>query len=144
MKRWLATAGLLIGLCGYWTPAAAIDALTTGDAIAIHQAVRTQMDALSNDDADGAFRLTTQEKRHLIGSPDNFLRMIKEEYNPLYRHRGVIFSSPEVVDGDAVQLVRVTDGAGKVWIAVFWMLQEDDGNWKIDGCHLLGTNTLSI
>lgn len=144
MKRWLVTAGLLIGLCGPWASASAIDAITTADAIAIHDAVRTQMHALSVDDASGAFALTTQEKRHLIGSPDNFLRMMKEEYNPLYRHQGAIFSSPEVVDGDAVQVVRVTDGYGKVWLAVFWMLQEADGSWKIDGCHLLGTSTVSI
>jgi Domain of unknown function (DUF4864) len=144
MKRWLVLAGLLIGLSGPWTSVAAIDALTTADAIAIHEAVRTQMEALSNDDAGSAFELTTQEKRHMIGSPDNFLRMMKEEYSPIYRHQNVIFSSPEVVDGDAVQVVRVTDGSGKVWLALFWMLQEDDGRWKIDGCHLLGTNTVSI
>lgn len=144
MKRWLVKAGLLIGLCGFWTHAAAIDTISAADAVAIHDAVRTQMNALSNDDADGAFELTTQEKRHLIGSSDRFLRMMKEEYNPLYRHLGVIFSSPEIVDGDAVQVVRVTDGAGKVWLAVFWMQQEGDGVWKIDGCHLLGTSTVSI
>lgn len=143
MKRWLVTAGLLMALCGPWTTAAAIDAITTADAIAIHEAVRTQVEALSKDDASGAFELTTQEKRILIGSPDNFLRMMKEEYTPIYQHRSLIFSSPEVVDGDAVQVVRVTDGAGKVWLAVFWMLQEEDGSWKIDGCHLLGTNTIS-
>lgn len=144
MKRWLVTAGLLIGLCGPWTHAAAIDAITTADAIAIREAVATQLVALSNDDASGAFALTSEGKRQLIGTPDNFLRMMKEEYNPLYRHLGTIFSQPEVVDGDAVQVVRVTDGAGKVWLAMFWMQQEDDGTWKIDGCHLLGTSTVSI
>ncbi|HEY8609116.1 MAG TPA: DUF4864 domain-containing protein [Noviherbaspirillum sp.] len=144
MKRLLVTAGLLIGLCGPWTSAAAVDAITTADAIAIHETVRNQMEALSKDDASGAFELATQEKRQMIGNADVFLRMMKEEYNPIYRSQVVIFSSPEVVDGDPVQVVRVTDGYGKVWLAVFWMQQEEDGSWKIDGCHLLGTRTVSI
>jgi hypothetical protein len=144
MKRLLVTASLLIGLYGpWWTMATAIDVITTADAAAIHAAVQTQLHALSNDDAAGAFELTTPEKRHLIGSADNFLRMIKEEYNPIYRYQGVMFSNPEVVDGNVVQLVRVTDGYGKVWLAIFWMQQGEDGSWKIDGCHLLETSTVS-
>lgn len=145
MKRILATAGLLVALgLPWWNSAHAIDAITTADAIAIHEVVRSQLDALSNDDAVSAFELATPEKRMLIGSPDNFLRLIKEEYNPIYRHEGVIFSRPEVVDGDAIQLVRITDGSSRVWVAVFWMLQGDDGNWRIDGCQLLETTSVSV
>ena len=145
MKRILATAGLVFALgLPWWNSAQAIDAITTADAIAIHEVVQSQLDALSNDDAASAFELATPEKRMLIGSPDNFLRLIKEEYNPIYRHQRVIFSRPEVVDGDAIQLVRVTDGSSRVWVAIFWMLQGEDGNWRIDGCQLLETTSVSV
>jgi len=36
--------------------------ITTADAIAIDEVVRTQLDALSNDDANAAFQLATPEK----------------------------------------------------------------------------------
>lgn len=145
MKRLLAAAALLAGLAGpWWTSAAAIDGITTADAIAIHEVVQSQLEAFSNDDAAGAFELATPEKRMLIGSPDNFLRLIKEEYNPIYRYQRVIFSTPQVVDGDAIQIVRVTDGNSRVWLAIFWMQQEEDSSWKIDGCHLLETTSISI
>lgn len=144
MKRLLATATLLLGLAGPWgTPALALDAITTADAIAIHEAVQSQLEALANDDADGAFSQATLQKRMLFGSPDNFLRLIKEEYTPIYRPLGFIFSTPEVIRGEAVQIVRVTDGSSKVWVAVFWMLQEEDSSWKIDGCQLLETTSVS-
>lgn len=145
MKRFLATASLLFGLCApWWSSAWAIDDITTADAIAIHEVVQNQLEALSNDDADSAFQLATPEKRMLIGSPDNFLRLIKEEYNPIYRYQRVIFSRPEVINGDAIQIVRVTDGNSRVWLAVFWMQQGEDSNWRIDGCQLLETTSVSI
>lgn len=145
MKRLLATASLLAGLCApWWGNAWAIDDITTADAIAIHEVVQSQLEAFSNDDAVSAFELATPEKRMLIGSPDNFLRLIKEEYNPIYRFQRVIFSKPEVVNGDAIQVVRVTDGNSRVWLAVFWMQQGEDSAWRIDGCQLLETTSVSI
>ncbi|OWW19128.1 DUF4864 domain-containing protein [Noviherbaspirillum denitrificans] len=145
MKRLLATASLLAGLCApWWSSAWAIDDITTADAIAIHEVVQTQLEALSIDDAVSAFEQATPEKRMLIGSPDNFLRLIKEEYNPIYRYQRVIYSKPEVVNGDAIQIVRVTDGNSRVWLAVFWMQQGEDSIWRIDGCQLLETTSVSI
>ncbi|HJV81964.1 DUF4864 domain-containing protein [Noviherbaspirillum sp.] len=145
MKRILAVASLLAGLSmPCWSNAEAIGDITTADAIAIHEVVQSQLDALANDDAVSAFELATPEKRLLIGSPDNFLRIIKEEYNPIYRYQRAIFSKPEVVDGDAIQIVRVTDSVGHVWVAIFSMQQEDDSSWKIDGCQLLETASVSI
>lgn len=145
MKRLLTTASLVVGLVAPWgNNAAAIDDITTADVIAIHEVVESQLEALSNDDAAGAFELATPEKRLLIGSPDNFLRLIKEEYDPIYRYQRVLFSRPEVVNGDAIQIVRVTDSYSRVWVAVFWMQQGEDSSWKIDGCQLLETTTVSV
>ncbi len=145
MKRLLAMAGLLVGLgLPGWSGAAAVGNITPADAVAIHDAVQSQLDALANDDASGAFELATREKRLLIGSPDNFLRLIKEQYNPIYRYQRVFFSTPQLVDGNAIQVVHVTDGESHVWLAIFWMQQEQGKGWKIDGCQLLQTTSVSI
>jgi len=143
MKRLSAMAGLLFALflAPLWSNA--MDSITTADVIAIREAVEAQLHALSNDDASSAFELATQEKRMLIGSPDNFLRIIKEQYDPIYHYQSVIFSRAEVVDGNPIQIVRVADEDGKVWVAVFWMQQEEDSRWKIDGCQLFETSSVS-
>jgi len=120
-----------------------ISKITPTDAAAIHTTVQSQLDALSKDDAAGAFELTSSAKRMQIGTPDNFLRMIKEDYDPIYRNLGVIFLAPQVIDGDAIQVVRVTDSGSRVWVAIFWMQQEPDSSWKIDGCQLLETTSVS-
>lgn len=144
MKRFIAMACLLAGLAGSCLADAQPSTINSTDAAAIHEVVQSQLDALSNDDAVRAFELTTPEKRMLIGSAENFLQLIKDEYAPIYRYQRAIFSSPEMVDGDAVQIVRVTDSSSRVWLAIFWMQQEEDRSWKIDGCELLETTTVSI
>jgi hypothetical protein len=146
MKRLFAIATLLIGLGAPWGTLGAepIADITPADAIAIRAVVQSQLEALAEDDATSAFELTTPTKRMQIGSADNFLRMIKEQYTPIYRPRLALFSKPQVIDGNAIQVVRLTDDDRHVWVAIFWMQQEEDSNWKIDGCQLLETSSLSI
>jgi hypothetical protein len=99
---------------------------------------------LANDHASGAFEFATREKRLLIGSPDNFLRLVKEQYNPIYRYQRVLFSAPQLVRGNTVQVVCVTDSESHVWLAIFQMQQEQGKSWKIDGCQLLQTTSISV
>ncbi|WP_081583527.1 DUF4864 domain-containing protein [Noviherbaspirillum massiliense] len=144
MKSWLAMVGLLLSLGMPPNGAVAAESLTAADAQAIQAVVQTQLEAFMDDDATTAFQLATASTRMQIGTPDNFLRLIKEQYTPMYRHETAIFSKPEVVDGDAIQLVRLTDGASHVWLAIFWMQQDEDNTWKVDGCQLLETTSISI
>lgn len=145
MKRLLATVSLLAALgTPWWNSAVAKDKITGADAAAIHNVVRSQLEALSKDDAAGAFKLATSEKRMQIGSADNFLQLIKEQYPPIYHYQTVIFSRPELIDGNAIQVVRVTDSDSHVWLAIFSVQQEEDRTWKIDGCDLLETTTVSV
>lgn len=145
MKRVLVMASLLFSLAGSgWASPAVTEGISPADEAAIHDVVQSQLEALSNDDAAGAFALATSEKRMLIGSADNFLQLIKDEYNPIYRYQQVIFSRPESVDGDAIQVVSVTDSTSHVWLAVFWVQRDKDKRWKIDGCELLPTATLAV
>lgn len=144
-RRVLMILGLLAWLAASWTMSnAAAEELNAQDAQAIRTAIQAQLDAFAEDDADRAFGLASATARSQIGSADNFLRMIKREYAPVYRHRMVIFATPEMVDDRALQLVRLTDSDSLVWIAVYVMQRESDGSWKIDGCRLLETTSVAI
>jgi hypothetical protein len=146
MKRLYAIAILLIGLGAPLGTLAAepVGELTPADATAIRTVVQSQLEALAQDDAASAFELTTPNKRMQIGSADDFLRMIKEQYTPIYRPQLALFSNPQVIDGSAIQVVRLTSDDRHVWVAIFWMQQGEDSHWKIDGCQLLETASLSI
>ncbi|RJG03956.1 DUF4864 domain-containing protein [Noviherbaspirillum sedimenti] len=111
---------------------------------AIQGAVQLQIEALANDDAAGAFALTTENTRSRLGSPDNFLKMIKEQYDPVYRHRLALYQSPQIVFGKVYQVVRLTDLESHVWVAIYLMHKDEEGAWKIDGCRLIQTKTIAV
>lgn len=147
MKRLTLIVAMLATLCS-WLPAASAEeirqALGESEIAEIRSAVETQIDALTNDDAAKAFDLTTEDTRNRLGSPDNFLKIIKEKYEPVYRHRLALYSSPQVVLGKVYQAVRLTDLESHVWVAIYLMHKDEQGTWKIDGCQLVQTPAVAI
>jgi hypothetical protein len=147
MKRSLLTMlmSLLVGLgMPWWASGAMAAALRSDDARAIQIVVQSQLNALAEDDAPRAFALATSAIRSRIGNADDFLQMIKHDYDPVYRHQRAIFSAPEIIDGNIIELVRLTDRDNRVWVAIYKMEQDNDGSWKIDGCQLLETTSISV
>lgn len=114
------------------------------DVASIQQAIRGQLHALAEDDAESAFELITPSIRSQMGTPENFLRIIKEEYSPIYRHLVVIFSAPQALGDAIIQIVRLTDRESRVWLAIYNMQRDMTGNWKIDGCQLMETSVVSV
>lgn len=145
MRHLLVRIGLLLGLgASCLTGDAMAAGMSPADEKAIHTVVQSQLDALAEDDAASAFALATPATRVQFGSPDNFLHIVKQHYNPMYSHRLALFSDPEVIDGTPIQIVRLTDRDSRVWLAVYKMQRDNDGSWKIDGCQLLETTSISI
>lgn len=136
---------LLAVIAAPWSHGRALaEEIDATDAQAIREAVQLQLNAFSQDNAAAAFELATTSVRTLFGDADSLLQVIKRHYPPVYRHRDAVFSMPEIVSGHALQLVRLTDTDNLVWVAIYVMQQETDGSWRIDGCKLVKTNSVSI
>ena len=93
-----------------------------------------QLQALAEDDADGAFQTATPAVREAIGSSGRFLAMVRGAYPMVYRPSSVSFHKPESDDGTVLQMVEITDGNDKSWIALFALEQQPDNTWRISGC----------
>jgi hypothetical protein len=148
IRRLCAAALLLLGLVGPGTVQSAWAVppleITGRDAEAIQAVVQSQLDAFAADDAVKAFELSTASTRNILGSADSFLQMIKYEYPPIYRHRRALFMPPQLLEGQALQVVRLTDRDNNVWVAIYRMKVEQDGKWRIDGCSLVETTSVSV
>lgn len=130
--------GLPIGSNAFARPVGAHDAKR------IQAVVKSHLKALAEDDAPRAFASATSETREQLGSPENFLNLIKEEYTPIYHNKHAIFAPAETINGQTIQMVRVTGSDNRVWVALFRMERDSDSSWKIAGCQLLETTSVSV
>src|SRR5262252_4152714 len=105
------------------------------DAAAIRKVISEQIDAFARDDGPRAFSLATAGIQAQFLTPEIFMEMVRSQYAVVYRPKSVQFQDPEIVDGQVVQPVRMTDAAGSAWLAIYPMLREA-GGWRTNGCLL--------
>jgi hypothetical protein len=124
--------------------AAAQHAVAPEDARAVRAVIEAQIEAFQRDDAAQAFSLATPGIRERFGDAATFLDMVRQSYSVVYRPQSVNFEAPQVVDGELVQPVHLTDEQGRAWIAIYPMQRQPDGSWRTNGCQLVrfaGTET---
>lgn len=117
-------------------PAAAID-IAAVDRAAIRTAVEGQMTAFRRDDGAAAFAYASPRIRAIFKDPDTFMRMVRKDYQPVYRPKAVSFRDPETIEGSLVQPVQVVGPNGVPITALYIMERQGDGSWRIGGCVLV-------
>jgi hypothetical protein len=110
--------------------------VSAADARAVRTVIEAQLEAFRRDDARRAFSYATPGIRDSFGTPEKFMAMVREQYAVVYRPRSVSFEEPLMAGEDLVQPVRITDGDGRTWMAIYPMAKQPDGSWRINGCHL--------
>jgi hypothetical protein len=106
------------------------------DAKAIRVVVQGQLDAFASDDGAKAFSYAAPGVRGQFGSPEVFMAMVREGYAVVYRPAAVNFLPAYREGGETFQPVRMTDGGGLVWLALYKMEKQKSGLWRIAGCSL--------
>ena len=112
-------------------------ALTGADRTAIVRIIRDQMAAFRRDDGVAAFSYAAPRIRRQFGSAENFMRMVRTGYQPVYRPRRVEFLDLVNTKGQWVQKVGVVGPGGEEVTALYLMKRQKEGGWKIGGCVLV-------
>ena len=133
MRRALIATALVLALAPALAGAQTVPA---ADARAVRAVIEAQLEAFRRDDARRAFSYATPGIRDSFGTPEKFMAMVREQYAVVYRPRSVSFEEPLIVGEDLAQPVRMTDGHGHAWMAIYPMAKQPDGSWRINGCHL--------
>ena len=111
--------------------------ITDSDRLTIRAVISSQLEAFQKDDAEGAFSFASSEIQAQFGTPDNFLRMVKAAYQPVYRPRSVMFENMTTIEGFPAQQVLLLDRDGNLVRALYLMKKQSNGKWKISGCYLV-------
>ncbi len=121
----------------------AAERINAADRQAIEQVIRDQLDAFGRDDARGAFAHASPDIQRMFGTPEKFIRMVRDHYEPVYRAGSVRFVRLDAIDRQWVQTVQLVDQEGHVWRALFTMNRQADKIWKVGGCQLVPTNAIT-
>ncbi len=117
--------------------------LGPADAAAIRQVIADQMAAFQRDDAAAAYAFASPGIKTIFPTPEVFMSMVRQGYQPVYRPRDVEFRGLTVEGGVITQDVFVVGPDGRPRIARYTMERQPDGSWKISGCYLTTAPDLS-
>jgi hypothetical protein len=124
----------MVACLGLWLLPAGAGGLSPKDQKQIIGVVQAQLNAFAQDDADKAFSYAAPNIQHLMGSAENFIEMVRNHFEVVYRPASASFMQPRGEAGEAVLKVRMTDGEGESWIATYTLQRLKDKTWRITGC----------
>lgn len=128
--------GLVVLFLSFAPPVLAADDVATAQGI-----IRSQLDAMTRDDAASAYSYASPEIRGLFQEPDSFMTMVRRNYAPVYRHKSFEFGDGRALSGKVIQEVKIVDADGVPWQALYTLEQQPDGSVKITGCVLKAIGT---
>lgn len=116
--------------------AARAEAIGAADRAAIAKVIQDQIAAFRVDDAARAFGFASPGIQAKFGTPEQFLKMVRAGYFPVYRAQDLTFRDITIENGAPVQSVEIRDVQGEGVLALYFMERQPDGSWKINGCIL--------
>jgi hypothetical protein len=111
--------------------------VSPADSAGIQAVITGQIEAFRHDDADAAFAAAAPNIRSRFGTPERFLGVVRDLYQPVYRPRVFAFGELVTEDDELVQKVEVVGPDGVHQTALYSMVKQPDGTWHIAGCTLL-------
>lgn len=119
-------------LIGSVTPAARAEE----PVIAAQKVIESQIRAFLDGDADAAFSYAAPGIKARFGdNKDLFFEMVRQRYEPVYHPGNYAFGrNKQYGDGSMiVQELVITGRDGKNWKALYQMLKQLDGSYRIGG-----------
>lgn len=99
--------------------------------------ITRQAEAFGRDDASTAYAQAAPAIREIFPNADLFLGMVRNQYQPVYRHRTFVFGQArDIGDTSVSQSVAIQDESGTDWTAEYMLERQADGEWRITGCRL--------
>ena len=122
------------GVCSLVATAA--EPLEPADRAAVRAVVEKQLAAFAMDDAEQAFSYATPTIQEMFVTARNFMDMVRISYPVVYRPTSLSFQVPYKHEGEVWQIVEMRDTDGMDWTALYSLLRQPDGKWRINGCVL--------
>ncbi|MBK5571028.1 DUF4864 domain-containing protein [Ensifer sp. 2YAB10] len=99
--------------------------------------IEEQIAAFLHDDAETAYSFASPEIRGKFPDKTAFFDMVKRGYRPVYRPGNFAFGRSKVVGDQVIQEVLISAPDGKDWTALYQLVKQPDGSYKINAVMML-------
>ena len=117
-------------------PARAQEA-SAADTAEIQRVIMGQMEAFTRNDGDAALSFAAPNIKQRFGDGPHFLDMVRELYPSVFRPRSVGFGVLAPDGATMVQHVELVGPDGQAMLAIYEMVRDPKGGWRIAGCTLV-------
>jgi hypothetical protein len=111
-----------------------VGALPAEEWTAIRKVIGDQLQALKAGDGVKAMSYAAPGIREQFGTPDAFMRMVRDGYGALLTARRTQFLEGAVIEQVIVQPLRLVLPDDTVLVALYQMQRQPDGQWRVAGC----------
>ena len=98
--------------------------------------IDNQIKSFRTGDFEQAFSHASPNLKKMFGSVDNFIRMVRSGYGPIYGAQSWAFGRSRSISGTLYQEVQLVGPNGNNWTAVYSLQKQADGSWKITAVQM--------
>ena len=109
----------------------------------IQTTIRSQLEALKNDDFVTAFTYASPSIKSMFQTPENFGRMVRGGYPMVWRYEDFVFLENKATADGRSQDVQITDLKKTVHYLRYFMTKTPNG-WKIAGVQFLNPSDFTV
>ncbi|MBZ9604715.1 DUF4864 domain-containing protein [Phyllobacterium chamaecytisi] len=99
--------------------------------------IKQQIEAFLKNDASTAFSFASPEIQGKFLNESLFFEMVKRAYQPVYRPGNFAFGRNKIAGDQVIQEVLITGPDGKDWTAIYQLVKQPDGTYKINGVQIV-------
>lgn len=101
--------------------------------------IEEQIEAFLRDDAAAAYAFAAPGIKARFPDKESFFAMVKKSYQPVYKPGNYAFGRTQALDDGAMVLheLLIEGRDGKDWKAVYQMLRQPDGSYRIGGVAIV-------
>ncbi|MEM7302275.1 MAG: DUF4864 domain-containing protein [Pseudomonadota bacterium] len=101
------------------------------------QVIESQILAFKAKEHEQAFSFASPRLQVIFRDVENFIRMVRNGYEPIYSARSWKFGRTKQ-DGSTIHHeVMISGPSGRDWVALYSLQKQDDGSWRIISVRLL-------
>ncbi|WP_455873118.1 DUF4864 domain-containing protein [Rhizobium yanglingense] len=101
--------------------------------------IEDQITAFLKDDAETAYSFAAPGIKAMYPDKGVFFAMVKKSYEPVYNPGNYAFGRSRSIDNGAMiyHEVLISGRDGKDWTAIYQMMRQPDGGYKINGVQIV-------